>query len=112
VARYPHAAIGAALISSGIYDRMNDITGGDREARMLIQELIEKVDPVLDRWHATVVAAATPERADAEKDAALLEALRKIAAIENKMYGGDWDEIEEARSIASIAILAANKEPK
>lgn len=49
------------------------------------------------------------ERADAEKDAALLEALRKIAAIENKMYGGDWDEIEEARSIASIAILAANK---
>jgi hypothetical protein len=26
------------------------------------------------------------------------------------MYGGDWDEIEEARSIASIAILAANKE--
>jgi hypothetical protein len=55
-------------------------------------------------------AAGASERADAEKDAALLEALRKIAAIENKMYGGDWDEIEEARSIASIAILAANKE--
>jgi hypothetical protein len=52
---------------------------------------------------------ASQERADAGKDAALLEALRKIAAIENKMYGGDWDEIEEARSIASIAILAAKE---
>jgi hypothetical protein len=61
---------------------------------------------------AFIAAGASQERADAGKDAALLEALRKIAAIENKMYGGDWDEIEEARSIASIAILAANKEPK
>jgi hypothetical protein len=59
-------------------------------------------------WENTA-APASQERADAGKDAALLEALRKIAAIENKMYGGDWDEIEEARSIASIAILAANK---
>jgi hypothetical protein len=62
-------------------------------------------------WENTA-APASQGRADAGKDAALLEALRKIAAIENKMYGGDWDEIEEARSIASIAILAANKEPK
>jgi hypothetical protein len=60
-------------------------------------------------WENTA-APASQGRADAGKDAALLEALRKIAAIENKMYGGDWDEIEEARSIASIAILAANKE--
>lgn len=31
-------------------------------------------------------------------------ALRKIAAIENKIIGGDWDEIEEARAIAREAL--------
>jgi len=31
-------------------------------------------------------------------------ALRQIAAIEDKMYGGDWDEIEEARRIAGDAL--------
>lgn len=31
-------------------------------------------------------------------------ALRQISAIEDKMYGGDWDEIEEARRIASAAL--------
>jgi hypothetical protein len=83
----------------------------------------ECADAVLEKLQELTMAAvemrdtveafyANQERADAGKDAALLEALRKIAAIENKMYGGDWDEIEEARSIASIAILAANKEPK
>lgn len=35
---------------------------------------------------------------------ALADALRKIAAIEDKMVGGDWDEIEEARSIAREAL--------
>jgi len=30
----------------------------------------------------------------------LRAALRAIGAIENKMVGGDWDEIEEARTIA------------
>ncbi len=33
-----------------------------------------------------------------------LEALTRIAAIENKMSGGDWDEIEEARAIARAAL--------
>jgi hypothetical protein len=54
-------------------------------------------------------ASPTPERADAEKDAARLDALKKIAAIENKMVGSDWEEIEEARSIANAAILAAKE---
>ena len=42
--------------------------------------------------------------------AEMKSALRKIAAIENKMVGGDWDEIEEARQIANVAI-AAKGEP-
>jgi hypothetical protein len=37
----------------------------------------------------------------------LLEALTKIAAIEDLMYGGDWDEIEQARQIARAAISKA-----
>jgi hypothetical protein len=40
----------------------------------------------------------------------LLEALRKIAAIEDKMFGGDWDEIEEARMVARAAIARATGE--
>lgn len=34
----------------------------------------------------------------------LREALEKINAIKNKMEGGDWDEIEEARDIAKSAL--------
>lgn len=34
----------------------------------------------------------------------LERALRQIADIPNKLDGGDWDEIEEARAIASAAL--------
>jgi hypothetical protein len=40
----------------------------------------------------------------------LLAALRRIAAIENKYNGPDWEEIEEARLIASAATKAEAKE--
>jgi hypothetical protein len=40
----------------------------------------------------------------------LVKALEKIAAIENKEFGPDWEEIEEARKIATDA-LAAVKSP-
>jgi hypothetical protein len=43
-------------------------------------------------------------------NAQLLEALKKIAAIENQMYGLDWEEIDEARGIARAAIAAAKGE--
>ncbi len=32
------------------------------------------------------------------------EELLRISSIENKMMGGDWDEIEEAREIARLAL--------
>lgn len=32
------------------------------------------------------------------------KALRQISQIEDKMIGGDWDEIEEARAIANAAL--------
>ena len=37
----------------------------------------------------------------------LLEALKQIADIPNEDWGGDWDEIEEARLIARAAIAKA-----
>jgi hypothetical protein len=37
----------------------------------------------------------------------LREALERIAAIEDKMVGPDWEEIEEARSIARAALASA-----
>lgn len=37
----------------------------------------------------------------------LEEALRKISAIEDRMYGPDWEEIEEARGIADAALSKA-----
>lgn len=40
----------------------------------------------------------------------LLAALKKISAIEDQMYGADWDEIEQARSIANSAIDKAEKQ--
>ena len=39
----------------------------------------------------------------------LVEALREIAAIEDEMYGGDWDEIEAARKIATAALEASHR---
>lgn len=33
-----------------------------------------------------------------------LDALERISQIEDKLYGGDWDVIEEARKIAITAI--------
>lgn len=41
---------------------------------------------------------------------ALVEALRKIAAIEDEMTGGDWEEIEAARLIARDAVYLATGE--
>lgn len=41
----------------------------------------------------------------------LVVALKKIAAIEDKAFGGDWDEIEEARGIAVEALKASGEQP-
>jgi hypothetical protein len=50
--------------------------------------------PIVSR--ALIVSAARVAR--------LEEALRQIAAIENEMVGGDWDEIEQARRLARFAL--------
>lgn len=40
---------------------------------------------------------------------ALVEALEQIRAIEDELYGGDWDEIEKARNIANESLDAHSK---
>ena len=45
---------------------------------------------------------------DATKE--LIDALRRIASIENRDNCGDWDEIIEAREIAKMAIAKAEAE--
>lgn len=42
-------------------------------------------------------------------NAELVEALKKITAIQNKDFGSDWEEIEEAREIAMTAIEQAKQ---
>lgn len=49
------------------------------------------------------VARTTVRDAAAENER-LRGALTKIAAIENKQYGPDWEEIDEAREIAGEAL--------
>lgn len=63
-----------------------------------------------DAWGNTQLTEALL-KAEAQRDA-LLEALKKIAAIENRMFGSDWEEIDEAREIARAAIAAAEGEGK
>ncbi len=46
------------------------------------------------------------ERVNAE----LVEAHKKIVAIENQYTGADWEEIEQARSISLAALTTATKE--
>jgi hypothetical protein len=53
-------------------------------------------------WHSGLANSA-PNKA-------LVEALQKITAIEDKMVGGNWKEIDEARDIAVVALKAAGVE--
>lgn len=39
----------------------------------------------------------------------LVEALKKISAIEEQMYGPDWEEIQEAKRIAVAALAKAGE---
>lgn len=65
---------------------------------------IERIAKAGDPWGY----AATPTNVLAliAEVRALRSGLLRIASIENKMVGGDWDEIEEARQIAAQELEA------
>lgn len=65
--------------------------------------------PRTDSLHQGPIAANTDDYRrlcrDLERENNQLRAaLQRIADIQNKDYGGDWDEIEEAREIALSAL--------
>jgi hypothetical protein len=55
---------------------------------------------VVQHAHGATIAGLKQQLEQARK------ALADIAAIEDKMFGGDWDEIEQARAIARAAIAS------
>lgn len=66
-----------------------------KRLRIDAYECEEQHGPV--RWSEDLKEAA-------DSIEALKEALREIAAISNRMYGQDWQEIEDARAIARVAM--------
>ena len=98
------------------------------KAAIVLAEQLEDTESA--RLHLLPYAAAELRRLHAENEAAhavgirqeqeimnleallrqALEALQKIAAIENKEWGAEWEEIEEAREIARAAIAKATGE--
>jgi len=60
-----------------------------------------------ERTAAQIAAALNGNVALAASHQRLKEALERIAAIEDRMVGGDWEEIEEARGIARAALKDA-----
>ena len=51
----------------------------------------------------------TPRQLLEQRDA-LADALQRIEAIEDKMFGGEWDEIIEARAVARAALALVKGE--
>lgn len=59
----------------------------------------------LMEWRQPTAHQGTDAKeSEADELIRLRDALQRIANIENDMYGGDWDEIEEARQIAEDAL--------
>lgn len=57
--------------------------------------------------YTSMVKAAAELRRLHSLNQKLLDALKEISAIENQERGADWEEIEQARSIADAAIAKA-----
>lgn len=64
------------------------------------KHITKYIVPLLDLPEGTKLFT----QANDERLNVAIEALTKIAAIEDELHGGDWDEIEEARDIANAAL--------
>jgi hypothetical protein len=65
------------------------------------QPCVDRIDRKIEEITQSLIER---DRFLVEANKKLVEALKAVAAIEDKMYGGDWDEIEEARNIACAAL--------
>lgn len=86
-----------------------------------LPQVIQQIEQALEAGPASVfyidqrlATACNPQSIrillDALKEAKA--ALEAIAAVEDEMYGGDWDEIEHARQVATAALKALQEQPK
>jgi chromosome segregation ATPase len=69
-------------------------------------ESAESAVDVLEKSHASLGRQLAEEHRENER---LRAALQKITEIENRQYGPDWEEIDEARGIASEAIATKSQ---
>jgi sugar phosphate isomerase/epimerase len=74
-------------------ERLRDIQAANVEIKMAL--------------HMKTLDLAEENIALQDEVRALREGMQRIASIEDKMVGGDWDEIEEARAIAREALGGA-----
>jgi hypothetical protein len=72
-----------------------------------LQRDLELLGSACDKLRLQHSAELRPLQMVHTQNLALLAALRKIAAIENLEWGGEWEEIEQAREIAHQAIAQA-----
>lgn len=92
----------AQVFAGGLVRSVEQIEALEEECRRTRQERYS--------WRRTAETLER-EKVDARAEVERLRAaLEQIAAIENKDYGIDWDEIEEAREIAKAA-LAEKSQP-
>lgn len=68
---------------------------------VVMESEIKRLKAERDHWEREAHDRAYDDVAEIER---LQAALRRIVAIEDKMYGPDWEEIEEAREIARGAL--------
>jgi hypothetical protein len=65
------------------------------------QQSVTAMLPLADHARASARIAELEQQLEQAR-----KALSDIAAIEDKMFGGDWDEIEQARAIARADIAS------
>lgn len=58
------------------------------------------------RWYPHTVVKTEFACQLERENTKMRDGLQRITKIPNRMYGGDWDEIEEARMIAKDALLS------
>ena len=74
----------------------------------IIERLRSAFPNTCAQWEAAdIIESLRQQLADSQKQVTLLrDALKSIHAIEDKLFGSDWEEIDEARDIANVALAA------
>ena len=88
---------------------MSDDWADEQAAELQLQlQLAElfSLDETVQAEERAVIAGAlrAAYRRGSSELVDVLDVLQQIAAIKNKTHCGDWDEIEEARALASAAL--------